>query len=108
MADYKPDHQGIGELMRSPEIHGLVDLAAYEAVPFAKAISPDATPKGEGYVASFEVHPNLTRKLHGVRTRRAVAELGNNSDHAIIVENGLDQNMGHHVLGRTIDFIERG
>lgn len=104
--DYRPDRKGIGALAVSPEVHGLVDLVAYEAIPFARAISPDAPPYGEGYVASFSVDGNHTERI--ARSKRAVAYLVNDSDHALVVEVGVGSNIGHHVLSRTLDHIERG
>lgn len=108
-ASYKPDYKGLGEILLSPRVHGLVDLAAIEAIPFAKGISPDAPPYGEGYIASFHADlgrvDNVTRR----RGKRAVAYVYNDSDHAIIVENGVPGvQEGHHVLARTVDHIERG
>lgn len=105
MADnsYKPDHRGTGDLMRSPQMHGLVELVAHEALPIARGISPDAPPYGEGYVEKFEVSGG-EEKIAG--TRRAVAYLANVSDHAVIVEVGIPgRQKGHHVLARTADMI---
>jgi hypothetical protein len=102
---YKPDYRGTAELMRSPGVRGVVELAAYEAIPFAKSISPDAPPYGVGYISSFEVSSGVER-LAGAR--RAVAYLANTSDHAIYVEVGVGYDVGHHVLARTADHIERG
>lgn len=104
MADFRPDHHGIGELMRSPEMHAAVTDAAHDAIGYARSISPDAPPYGEGYVDSFGVDGGHTEKIAG--TRRAVAYLYNDADHAIIVEVGTDQQAGHRVLSRVIDHIE--
>lgn len=103
-ARYKPDFRSTAEIMRSPGIRGAVELAAHEAVPFAKSISPDAPPYGVGYISSFEVSSGIER-IAGAR--RAVAYLANTSDHAILVEDGIPgRQEGHHVLARTIDYIE--
>lgn len=108
MADvtYKPDHRGTAKLMQTPEMHGAVQLACYEAIGFAQSISPDAPPHGAGYIASFEVDGGKVEKVAG--TRRATAYLVNQSDHATVVEVGRGQDMGHHVLSRVADRIERG
>lgn len=108
MADYTPDYKGIGELMRSPMMHGVVELAAYEAIPFARSISPDDPPYGEGYVASFEVHGGTAMVAH---RRRASADLVNTAPYAVEVELGQVGDVsradtGHHVLARTVDWIE--
>ena len=108
---YKPDHRGTGHLMRTPEMHGAVELAAYEAVPFAKGISPDAPPYGEGYIASFVVDGRHLEKING--TRRATTYLRNTQEYATAVELGQTgdasrADTGHHVLARTADHIERG
>ena len=110
MADYKPDYKGTAELMRTPLMHGAVELAAYEAIPFAKSISPDDPLYGEGYVAKFEVSGGTDRIA---RARRAVAYLTNTADYAVEVELGRlgsvsRADTGHHVLARTADYIERG
>ena len=113
MADdvtYRPDRRGTAELMRSPEMHGLMELVAHEAIPFAKSISPDATPYGVGYIDSWEVHGG-TEKISGAR--RATADLVNTKEYATKVELGdfgdvSSADTGHHVLARVADHIERG
>lgn len=105
MASYKPDYRGTAELMRTPEMLAVVVRAATDAIPFAKSISPDAPPYGAGYIASFTVEPGIEKIS---RARRAVAELLNTSNHALIVEVGVGYHVGNHVLARTADHIERG
>lgn len=100
---YKPDHRGTGRLMRSPEMQGAMELACYEALPGARAISPDAPPYGEGYVADFVVDGGHLEKIAG--TRRATCYLANTSDHAVFVEVGVGYQMGHHVLARSMDML---
>lgn len=99
-ARYVPDRKGIGELMRGPEMQGAMELACYAAIPIARAISPDAPPYGEGYVAAFEVDGGHVESVAG--TRRATAYLVNDTDHSAIVEVGLGQHVGHHVLSRSM------
>lgn len=103
--DYKPDHRGTGQLMRTPEMQGAMELVCLEAIPDAKAISPDAPPYGEGYIASFSVDGGHVEKIAG--TRRATSYLVNDSDHATIVETGVGYQVGNHVLSRTMDALER-
>jgi hypothetical protein len=106
VADYTPDRRGTAKIMDSPMMHGVMELAGHEAIPFARSISPDAPPYGEGYVSSFEVHGG-TERIAGAR--RAVADLVNTSEHATLVEVGIPgRQEGHHVLARTADHIERG
>jgi hypothetical protein len=107
---YKEDRRGVAEMMVSPEMHGAVELVALEAIPFAKSISPDATPYGVGYIDSWEVHGGTERIA---RARRATADLVNTKDYATAVELGdfgdqSAKDTGHHVLARTADHIERG
>lgn len=107
---YKPDRKGTAALMVTRLMQGAMQAAAYEAIPFARSISPDAPPYGSGYVASFEVTGG-TEKI--ARTRRAVAYLTNTAPHAAAVEYGQlgdrsRADTGHHVLARTADYIERG
>lgn len=107
---YKADFRGTAELMRTTEMHAVLVAAATDAIPFARAISPDDAPYGVGYVSSFEVHSG-TRMV--ARARRAVADLVNTEPYAVEVELGQLGNTsradtGHHVLARTADHIERG
>lgn len=107
MADYKPDHRGMGELLRSSRVRGLVELVARDGAEIARNLAPDAPPLTEGYVDNFEVHS----EIRGVaRSRRWVADLVNTSDYAAAVEWGwfAKQGVGHagyHVLGQTADVI---
>ncbi len=108
--EYRPDRRGVAGLMVSPEMRGLVELQAYQAIPFAKSISPDAAPYGTGYIDSFEVNGG-TERVAG--SRRAVAELANTAEYATSVELGRlgdvsRADTGHHVLARTADYIENG
>ena len=114
MADviYKPDHRGIGELLRGPDMHALVHRVAAEAIPFAVSISPDDPPYGVGYIAAFDVE-DATEEVTIRGGPRAVARLVNRSDHAAAVEWGwstahheFGNHPGYHVLSRTADYIE--
>ncbi len=105
--EYRPDHRGTARLMQTSAMRGACRLACYDAIPFAQSISPDAPPLREGYIDSFVVDsPRKLVKIAG--TRRVSARLINTADHATVVETGRGYNMGHHVLGRTADWIERG
>jgi len=102
-ARYKPDHQGTGRLLLSPGMFDLVNAYADAGMRYAQQISPART--GD-YKDSFRVEENheitMTSK-DGHRTRRAAARIVNDSPHAPEVE----WQWGHHILGRTIDFVER-
>lgn len=108
MADveYKHDYRAVPQLAKSAEMHMLMIDKGFEGMAFAKSISPDAPPYGAGYIESFEVQGSKYETING--TKRAVAHLLNTSDHAWYVERGTSrsQSMGHHVLSRTIDFLE--
>lgn len=116
-AEYKHDYRGVPQLAKSAEMHMMLIDQAIDAKAFAISISPDAPPYGEGYIASFEVDAAHYETINGVK--RAVAYLRNTSEHAWYVERGTDRSSvtsastpspfgrGHHVLGRTIDFLER-
>lgn len=111
MADYKPDYKGSRGLFTSAEMHvALLDICFDEGIPFAKAISPDAAPFGEGYIDSFFVDGSHTARIAGVK--RAVCYLGNDSPHASAVEYGWDElhgqwtnQPGYHVLAMTADHL---
>jgi len=107
---YKPDRRGTAQLMRTSEMEGAMMLSCFDAIPFAKAISPDAPPYGEGYIAEFRVEGGRAR-LAGAT--RATGRLVNDSDHATAVELGQFGDVsradtGHHVLARALDVIEHG
>jgi len=99
---YVPDHKGIAEMLNGPEMHKLVGTFADAGRNYAVAISP--VDSGE-YAKSFEVERGLTSGRIGRRanSRRAMARLHNKADHAAAVE----WFHGHHVLSRTVDYIER-
>jgi hypothetical protein len=118
MADvqYRHDFRGVPQMAKSSEMHVMLIDKAIEAKEFAISISPDAPPYGEGYIASFEIDGAQYETFNGFK--RAVAYLRNTSEHAWIVERGAEGSgvqagtpspfgRGHHVLSRTIDFLER-
>lgn len=107
MADYRHDPSGVRQLAVGAEMHvALIDIALDDAIPFAKSISPDAPPYGQGYIASFEIDGGKVERVAGMR--RATVHLINTSEHAIYVEKGRgNYNMGNHVLARTADWLSR-
>lgn len=108
MADveYKHDYRGVPQLAKSAEMHMVMIDKAFEGMAFAKSISPDAPPYGAGYIEGFRVDGGHYETING--TKRAVAYLYNDSDHAWYVERGTSRsaNVAHHVLSRTVDFLE--
>lgn len=94
---YKPDHAGVGELMRSAGVRDFLRDVAERAIPLARSISPVRT--GD-YVAHFRVETGEV-SANGLR---AAAFLINDSQHAVLVE----WRDGFHVLARTADHIQNG
>lgn len=102
-ARYQMDHIGTGGLLRSPEMMNMVYDFATEGARFARDISPRDT--GD-YKDSFRVIGGLVVTMtasDGHTTTRAAARLINESEHAADVE----WRWNHHILGRTIDRIQR-
>lgn len=97
---FKPDHEGIGDLLRSPGMHDLVRDAAEYGKAYAESIAPDAPPKGQGYITRFRVESGMTEII--AKARRPVAHLVNIDPYAAAVEWEYD----YHILGRTIEYIE--
>lgn len=115
-ARYQPDFRGVPQLAKGAEMHMMLIDKCFEAKAYAISISPDAKPIGEGYIASFEVDGGHYQTI--ARIKRATCYLRNTSDHAWIVERGDGKSGptpstpspfrgGHHVLSRTIDWLER-
>lgn len=94
---YKPDHAGVGELMRSDGVRDFLRGVAQRAIPLAESISPERT--GD-YKASFRVETGEVN----ANGRRAAAFIVNDSDHAVLVE----WHDGFHVLARTAGMIGEG
>lgn len=113
---YQHDYRGVPALAKSAEMHMMLIDRAIDAKAFAVSISPDAPPYGQGYIDSFEIDGANYETYNGFK--RAVAYLRNTAKHAWIVERGTDRTgvmpgtpspygRGHHVLSRTIDFLEQ-
>lgn len=115
MADdisFDPDHTGIAELLVSPGMHEMTRHFAEKGKEFAKAISPDAPPYGQGYIASFQVDSGLVENMTKEPGVRAVSNLVNTSEYATAVELGWDvehgqrvNKPGYHVLQQTAAFL---
>lgn len=93
---YKPDHAGLGQLMRSDGVKDVLRAHAEHGADLARAISPVRT--GD-YEASFHVETGEV----SASGRRAAAFLINDSPHAVLVE----WHDNHHVLARVAGMIGR-
>lgn len=110
MADFRPDHRGIGQLMRSEEMRFTMNAIAHrEALPLARQLSPDATPFGAGYIDSWKVELKM---ISIGRSRRVAANLINTAPYAAAVEWGWSKahgqpadHPGYHVLQTVADVI---
>jgi hypothetical protein len=101
---YEPSKTGIaGIAMSRPVANACHDVVANRALPHAVAIAPVHT--GD-YISSFRIEEGTTVIA---AMRRVAVLLLNFSDHAIIVELGSDSyGEGSHVLGKTLDHLNRG
>lgn len=96
---YEPDQAGTNRLMNGPAMVELMRQRAEAAKTYAISISPKDTGH---YAASFVVEAHA----HGGPSRdRAEAILRNIAAYAADVE---WHNENGRVLGRTVDYIERG
>lgn len=93
---YKPDHGGVARLLREERMGEAMEAYAKAGAKYAAHIAPRET--GE-YRDSFGTE-------HHVSEKRQTAVLFNTADHAPAVEWGTFNQDGHHVLSRTIDWIE--
>lgn len=93
---YRPDREGMADLMRSPEIAGHVERVAKEGARVAEQIAPV---ESGTYAAGFEVESG-----HEVIAgeRRAASRIVNRVPYAAAVENA------DRVLRRVADVIEGG
>ena len=95
---YEPDRAGTGLLLRSDDMGDAMRTIAQAGVAHAVSISPVESGL---YAASFEVDVE-------VQDDRQTATIANTVEYAAAVEWGARGSNGHHVLGRTVDWIEAG
>lgn len=95
---YVADNGGTAELMRSSDIQGHIQQVAQEALEYATSIAPEFEGK---YKASLSVSVGEENLPPSRPTRRVVAYLSTDAEHALAVEKD------HHVLTRTRDYIEQ-
>lgn len=101
--EFVPDHRGLAELLRGPEVYDLVMDRARGGAQFAQSIAPRRT--GE-YAAGIQAEDG---GLGGRRRDRPVGLIVAAAPHSAAVEWGNErQPHPHHVLARTIDAVEAG
>lgn len=97
------NHQGMGELLRGPEIRQLVMDRARGGAEFAQRIAPH---RSGDYAAGIQAEDG---GLGGDRKDRRVGLIVATAGHSAAVEWGnAHQPHPHHVLARTIDIVEAG
>lgn len=93
---YTPDRRGVARLLVSSDMAATMRDVGERAADFAASVSPRDT--GD-YAASFVVD---VEDVDG----RATAVVGNTDPGAAAIEWGTSDSTGHHVLTRTLDWVE--
>ncbi len=93
---YTPDRRGVARLLVSGDMADTMREVGERAADFAASVAPRDT--GE-YAASFAVD---VETIDG----RATAIVGNTDPGAAAIEWGTADTTGHHVLARTLDWVE--
>lgn len=113
MADYKPNHSGLGELLRGAELQAEMHRRAErikEAAEASAPVGPPSDPHRGQYKGSFEVDSGVMRDVQG--NRRAYGRVTNTTDYAVAVEYGTGgrsaapTQSAHHTLTRAMDFAK--
>ena len=94
---FKLDYEGLGELLRGPEMEVAMVAHLEPIKERAEAHAPVDTkgPHPGRYKAAFEIES-------GVRPDRAYGRLVNTAPEAILVEYGSKNNPRHRTLGRAL------
>lgn len=95
---FKPNHEGVGELLRSPEIEAMLRARMEPVRELAIATAPvfERGPHPGRYKESFrEVESG---RDNGANEPRAYARLVNDSPEALSVEFGTANNPAHHTM----------
>jgi hypothetical protein len=107
---FDPSYEGLGELLRGPEMQAEMKRRAYRAVIAAAAdapVGPPSDPHRGEYRDSFHVEAGVMTDVKG--ERRAYGKVSNSSPHAVAVEYGKGgrskgpTSSAHHTLGRALD-----
>lgn len=108
MGTYNANYEGLGKMLRSPEMQAAMHRLIEERVlPAAQAIAPfdPNDPDGMHYRDAFEVSSGV-REPTPTRSARAYGRLTNTDSAAVFVEFGSKNNPKHRVLGRALDAIK--
>jgi hypothetical protein len=101
--EFTPDHVGIGELLRGPEMREMIMDRTRGGAAFAQHIAPVRT--GE-YAAGIVAEDG---GLGGRNHDRPMGLIVATAPHSAAVEWGnAHQDHPYHVLARTIDIVEAG
>lgn len=107
MGTFNASYEGIGQMLRSPEMqaamHRLAEKVAARAVLLAP-FDPD-DPDGQHYKDAFEVSSGV-REPTPTSKARAYGRVTNTDSAARFVEFGTKNNPRHRVLGRALDAIK--
>jgi hypothetical protein len=98
---FRPDYDGIGDMLRAPFMVAEMRRRAEAGLQVAVAVAPRAT--GE-YVASLGVRSGITQ---GRRTRRAFGRLESTDDKALNLEYGTENTPAFRTLGKALDAMGR-
>jgi len=102
MADFKPNHAGLGELLNSDGVEAEMVRRAAAVMAAAEASAPfdPASKGGTHYRDAFRVEH---RKHGGIHNDRAEASVVNDDDAAVYIEYGTGSTPKHRTLGHAID-----
>lgn len=100
MSDFRPDHEGVGRMLRSGFIEGTLVVFAEGIRAIAEATSPvdETGPHPGRYKASFHVK---SHSRGGATNDRAEAIVYNDAPEAISVEFGKYGDEPYHTLARA-------
>ena len=104
MGDFNASYEGIGQMLKSPEMQAAMHALAEKVAARAEAIAPfdPHDPDGEHYKDAFEVSSGVR---HGSKTERAYGRVTNTDKAAVFVEFGTKNNPRHRTLGRALDAL---
>jgi hypothetical protein len=104
------DYEGVGELLRGPEMQAVMVKHAEAVKARAEATAPVDTksPHPGRYKESFAIESGVLEAFHGRggKTERAFARVVNTAPEAILVEYGSRNNQRHRTLGRALGAYE--
>lgn len=106
-ADFRLERRDIAKLAQSTAMRNIVvGIARNVAMPYAKSISEHLRETGD-YSRSFRTVSNHVSVPPEWPMRRVVGRLLNISDHAIFVEVGKHDQGAHHIMRKTLEFLDR-